>query len=45
MLITSDMQGLVWGEPELAHEYNFDVENIDRKFEQRDALTLLLVSL
>ena len=21
------MQGLVWGEPELAHEYDFDVEN------------------
>ena len=25
---TRDMQGLVWDEPELAHEYNFDVENI-----------------
>ena len=35
-LYTSDMQGLVWGKPELAHEYDFDVENIiakDRKFE------------
>ena len=28
IIITSDMQGLVWGEPELAHEYDFDVENI-----------------
>ena len=29
------MQGLVWGEPEFAHEYDFDVENIpkNRKFE------------
>ena len=26
--VTSDMQGLIWGEPELAHEYDFDVENI-----------------
>ena len=25
---TSDMQALVWGEPDLAHEYDFDVENI-----------------
>ena len=35
-IITSDMQGLVWGEPELAHEYDFDMENIiakNRKFE------------
>ena len=24
---TSDMQGLIWGEPELAHKYDFDVEN------------------
>ena len=24
---TSDMQGLVWDERELAHEYDFDVEN------------------
>ena len=34
--ITSDMQDLVWGEPELAHEYDFDVQNIiakNRKFE------------
>ena len=29
--ITSDMQGLVWGEPELVHEYDFDVENIIAK--------------
>ena len=29
IIITSDMQGLVWGEPELAHEYDFDVENIE----------------
>ena len=28
-IITSDMQGLVWGEPELAYEYDFDVENIE----------------
>ena len=28
-IITSDMQSLVWGEPELAHEYDFDVENIE----------------
>ena len=29
------MQGLVWGEPELALEYDFDVENMakNRKFE------------
>ena len=27
------MQGLVWGEPELAHEYDFDVEKIIAKFE------------
>ena len=30
------MQGLVWGKPELAHEYDFDVDNIiakNRKFE------------
>ena len=26
------MQGLVWGEPELAHEHDYDVEN-NRKFE------------
>ena len=26
---TSDMQGLVWGEPELAHEYDIDVENTE----------------
>ena len=35
-MTTSDMQGLVWGEPELAHKYDFDVENIiakNRKFE------------
>ena len=31
--VTSDMQGLVWGEPELAHEYDFDVEKIIAKFE------------
>ena len=33
---TSDMQGLVWDERELAHEYDFDVENTiakNRKFE------------
>ena len=29
----SDMQGLVWGEPELVHEYDFDVEKIIAKFE------------
>ena len=29
---TSDMQGLVWGEPELAHKYDFDVE--DMMFEE-----------
>ena len=29
IIYTSDMQGLVWGEPELAHEYDFDVENIE----------------
>ena len=28
--IISDMQGLVWGDPELAHEYHFVVENIYR---------------
>ena len=30
------MQGLVWGKPELAHEHDFDGENIivkNRKFE------------
>ena len=26
IIITSDMQSLVWGEPELAHEYHFDVK-------------------
>ena len=31
-MILVSMQGLVWGEPELAHEYDFDVENIE-KFE------------
>ena len=25
---TSDMQGLFWGKALLAHEYDFDVENI-----------------
>ena len=29
LLLTSDMQGLVWGEPELAHEYHFDVESVE----------------
>ena len=29
---TSDMQGLVWGEPELAYEYEFDVENMKLKY-------------
>ena len=29
--ITSDMQGLVWGEPELAHEYDIDVENTEQE--------------
>ena len=29
--ITSDMQGLAWGEPELAREYDLDVENIIAK--------------
>ena len=24
IIITSDMQGLVWGEPEFVHEYDFD---------------------
>ena len=24
------MQGLVWGEPELAHEYDIDVKNIEK---------------
>ena len=35
-VLVDDMQGLVWGEPELAHEYDFDVENIimkNRRFE------------
>ena len=27
-IYTSDMQDLVWGEPELTQEYDFDVENI-----------------
>ena len=31
-IYTSDIQGLVWGEPELAHEYDFDVENITKNF-------------
>ena len=26
--MTSDVQGLVWGELEVAHEYDFHAENI-----------------
>ena len=31
-IITSDMQGLAWGEPELAYEYDFDVKNGSLKY-------------
>ena len=47
-LITSDMQGLVWGKPELAHEYDFDVEKIiakNRKFEVEECNFLVFCSL
>ena len=33
MYNTSNTHGLVWDEPELAHEYDFDVENIIAKIE------------
>ena len=46
---TSDMQGLVWGEPELAHEYDFDVETLytakKRNVEECNLLVFCLLSL
>ena len=36
-LCTSDMQGLFWGKPELAHVYNFDMENIKKYATKRNA--------
>ena len=39
---TSDMQGLVWGEPELAHEYVFDVKNIIVNIEVQECLLFTL---
>ena len=42
------MQGLIWGEPELAHEHDFDGENIIvkiRKFEVCNIGGMQLLSL
>ena len=39
------MQGLVWGEPELAHEYDFDVENRSMHSVHPQSLWLLCDSL
>ena len=38
---TSHMQGLVWGKPELAHEYDFDVETLERRNTQHGEMQLL----
>ena len=39
------MQGLVWGEPELAHEYDFDVEKIIAKSEVATIVTIKTVTI
>ena len=39
--MTSDVQGLVWGELEVVHEYDFDVENIIVKNKKHGGMQLL----